>query len=458
MRGLFDEGDVDDPEPTPTGNDLRVELDRRDLPRHLALFYRSPTDQFDSVASYLSYGLRNGHRCLYLADVNTPTQIEEVLRAVGVDVDARTAAGDLVIRDASDVYLEDGFDPDNTIETLREESRRSVAEGYEGLWLAGENSWCFHTEMSFDSIVEFEAEFDAACPDLPVTALCQYDLRKFSEESAAKALWTHRQIIYRGTICENPFYIPPDEFRSASESHLNAQLMLEQAYNLTEAHRELDKREQRLEVLNRVLRHNIRNDLNVVEGVLQTIDESEDLSAASRVQLDAAWDHVDAVVRMAEKARHVQQTISDPVVEAMDLGPVVDRAIENVRNRYPKAQVDVSVDRMPTVLADTNLDVAVEEALVNGIVHQETDQPNVSLTVSTPAADIVRITVRNPGSIPKEEIQTLQRGEETQLQHGSGLGLWLMTWIVENGRGAIRFPETEEGYAEIQVELSRASH
>jgi hypothetical protein len=33
--------------------------------------------------------------------------------------------------------------------------------------------------VSYDHVVDFEADFDATCPDLPVTALCQYDLDRF---------------------------------------------------------------------------------------------------------------------------------------------------------------------------------------------------------------------------------------------------------------------------------------
>ncbi|QGX96625.1 histidine kinase [Haloplanus rallus] len=438
-----------------TAADLRAELGSHDLPRHLALFYRSNESQLDATTAFLVEGLQSGYRCVYLLDVNTAGDIESALRRANVDVERRIDAGDLVVRDAEDVYLESGFEPTEMIRTLETEANASVADGYEGLWVAGENSWCFHTELSFDHIVDFEADFDAACPDLPVTALCQYDLDRFNGTSAAKALRTHERIIYRNQLCKNPFYIPPEDYRSTESSELNAQLMLEQAYSLTNARRDIDEREQRLGIVNRVLRHNIRNDLNLVKGTLELVDETESLSAESHRQLVIAIEHAESVVEMAEKARHIQQTTGETAVEPQQLGPLIETAIQEVTDEYATADVQFSGTNGVTVLADENLDVALYEAIENGIIHQDMDAPTVVVSVSTPSEDTARIEIRNEGAIPDLERSTLVKGAETPLEHSSGLGLWLIKWIVENAHGSIEFPDSNAGEARLRIELYR---
>jgi signal transduction histidine kinase len=438
-----------------TAADLRAELGSHDLPRHLALFYWSNKSQLAATTAFLVEGLRSGHRCVYLLDVNTAADIKSALRRANVDVEQRIDTGDLVIRDAEEVYLESGFDPTEMIATLETEANASVADGYDGLWLAGENSWCFHTEQSFDHIVDFEADFDATCPDLPVTALCQYDLDRFNGTSAAKALRTHEQIIYRNQLCENPFYISPEDYRSTDSSELNAQLMLEQAYSLTDARRDISEREQRLGIINRVLRHNIRNDLNLVKGTLELLDETESLSAESHQQLATAIEHAESVVKMAEKARHIQQTTGDTAVEPQQLGPLIRTAIEEVTDEHATADVQFTGVNSVAVLADENLDVALREAIENGIVHQDTNSPTVIVSVSTPSEDTARIEIRNEGAIPDVERSTLVKGSETPLEHSSGLGLWLIKWIVENAHGSIEFPDSNAGEARLQIELYR---
>jgi signal transduction histidine kinase len=436
-----------------TAADLRAELGSHDLGRHLALFYRSNEVQLAATTAFLVEGLQSGHRCIYLLDVNTAADIKSALSRTTIEVEQRIDAGDLVIRDAEEVYLESGFDPTRMIETLEDEANASVADGYDGLWVAGENSWCFHTDQSFDHILDFEADFDAACPDLPVTALCQYDLDRFNGTSAAKALRTHEQIIYRNQLCTNPFYIQPAEYRSAETSELNAQLMLEQAYSLTNARRDIDERKQRLGIVNRVLRHNIRNDLNVVKGTLELVDETESLSAESHQQLATAIEHAESVVEIAEKARYIQQTTGDTTVEPKQLGPLITNAIDEVTAEYSSAAVQLSGADDVTVLADENLDVAFREAIENGIVHQETDAPTVFVSVSTPSEEMAQIEIRNEGTIPELERATLVKGAETPLEHSSGLGLWLIKWIIENAHGSIHFPDSNPGEARLLIEL-----
>jgi signal transduction histidine kinase len=438
-----------------TAADLRAELGSHDLPRHIALFYRSNEAQLAATSAFLVEALQSGHRCVYLFDVNTATDIKSALRRANINVEQRIDDGDLAIRDAESIYLESGFDPSRMITTLETEANASIEDGYDGLWVAGENSWCFHTEQSFDHILDFEADFDAVCPDLPVTALCQYDLDRFNETSAAKALRTHEKIIYRNQICQNPFYIPPKDYRSTGSPELNAQLMLEQAYSLTNARRDINKREQRLRIVNRVLRHNIRNDLNLVKGTLELINETDSLSAKTQQRLTIAIEHAESVVEIAEKARYIQQTTSDTTVEPQDLGPSIKSAIEEAMDEYPTADVQFSGGDGVTVLADENLNIAFREAIENGIVHQETDSPTVGVSVSTPSEDTAQIEIRNEGSVPDVEQKTLDKGEETALEHSSGLGLWLIKWIVENAHGSIGFPDSNAGEVRLQIELYR---
>ena len=69
------------------------------------------------------------------------------------------------------------------------------------------------------------------------------------------------------------------------------------------------RREQRLTVLNRVLRHNLRNDLNVVEGYLDVAGkrvEDDELAYLLAIAEEKTLDVID----LAEKARGVENTMN----------------------------------------------------------------------------------------------------------------------------------------------------
>jgi light-regulated signal transduction histidine kinase (bacteriophytochrome) len=189
--------------------------------------------------------------------------------------------------------------------------------------------------------------------------------------------------------------------------------------------------------------------------VLDTLVRSESLTNEEADRVSAALKHANAVIETAEKARYIQRTIGDSEVDPAPLGRVVERAVAEARSAHPDARIrpPESTDRV--VLADANLDIALEEAIRNGIIHQDGPSPEVSVSVSTPASDTVRVEVRNPGSIPDHERRCFREAGETPLAHGSGLGLWLIRWIVESAHGTVGFVEADDDVTRLRIDLCR---
>ncbi|MXR52132.1 histidine kinase [Halovenus sp. WSH3] len=434
---------------------LFAELDRADLSRHLALFYEDQDVQLEVATIYLCYGLMSGKKCLYFPESNGPEAIRQSLRDAGIDVDQRIADGDLTITDATEAYLDPEFDSDRMISTLEAAAEESVEEGYDGLCAAGENTWCFHTDVPFEQILSFESEFDDACGDVPVTALCQYDLARFSRESAAKALWTHDQLIYQYTLCDNPYYIPPEEFTADTDVALDAKLMLNQTYDLARTQRQLKQREQRLEVVSRVLRHNIRNDLNVVTGNIELVSESAALSEEDQQRLADAIEHVSRVCEIAEKSRYVQQTLERTTINSFDLRALLRKVVAEVTDQYPDATLNVE--------GETDVQIATSNAfgealvrLLSAIVQSEPEEPTaITISCEPVAPENVAISIEAERPlIPATDRDALERGTETQLKHGTGLDLWLAKWIIESGYGTVSFPEDS---SRLQITTKRIS-
>lgn len=433
--------------------DIRADFAEVSGSEHMALFYDNRASQLRVAAAFIDTRLRAGEKCLYLADDNDTCRVHETFESVGIDVEGRTAAGDLTILDATEVYLDDGFDPDGMIRTLEEFGAEGIAAGYDGIAVAGENTWSFDSDVSFDDIIDFEAEFDGTDHDVSITTLCQYNLDRFDESAVAKALWTHRYVIYRQRICDNPHYVPPAEYADTENPRLNASLMLEQIYDLSRTRRDIETQAEHLSVLNRVLRHNIGNDLNVVLGRLSLLDESADLDEAEREHLSTAIRVAERVVDRADKARNVREAVTDPQLEPVDVRETVDRAVTSVMETFPEAEVNVTCEDVPDAIADRHIGTAVRELLTNAIVHQEADRPAVDVSVTNPSPTTVSVSVSNDGPpIPANEKRALTGGSEEPLSHGTGLGLWLVKWAVDNSRGELSFPDDDER-CRVRLEL-----
>jgi signal transduction histidine kinase len=56
------------------------------------------------------------------------------------------------------------------------------------------------------------------------------------------------------------------------------------------------------------------------------------------------------------------------------------------------------------------------------------------------------VTVSDNGpSIPRHELEVIEQREETDLAHGSGIGLWLIYWATSAVRGDVSFERTASG-------------
>ncbi|MFC6614376.1 MEDS domain-containing protein [Halopenitus salinus] len=433
---------------------LRTSLEREDVGRHLALFYDAPAEQRRAAAAFVETALRRGDRCLYLADTNDVPAVERLLETAGIGVDRHLEDGTLEIHHASEVYLEDGFDPNRMADLLADLSEESVDDEYAGLAVAGENSWSFGVDAEFDEILEFEVAFDDRCPDRPVTAMCQYDMNRFDDRSIAKALWTHEHVIYRDTVCENPFYVPPSTYSPATKAHDGVRLQLEQTRELARVRNQLSEREQRLAVVDRTLRHNIRNELNVILGHLELLQTDLDPGSEALESIEICLEYAERVVDLSEKARYIQETLSEDTVHATELVSAVEDAMADVRELHPDARIELEGDGPIRVLAHVNLDAALAETITNAVTHQDHDPPAVSIRIDETGSNSGTVSVANPGDpIPEDDRKALLGGQETPLEHGGGIGLWLVKWVVEASNGTISFPENADERSEIRLSL-----
>jgi len=107
------------------------------------------------------------------------------------------------------------------------------------------------------------------------------------------------------------------------------------------------------------------------------------------------------------------------------------------------------------VYAHSSLDVALTNLIENACEH--TAPPDSTILVTATATDdTVGLTVRDDGpGIPDAEIEVLEAMSETKLEHGSGLGLWIVNWVVEQSEGTLAF-DTSDG-TRVEITLDRAT-
>lgn len=208
---------------------------------------------------------------------------------------------------------------------------------------------------------------------------------------------------------------------------------------------EQKERERQLRVLHRVLRHNLRNGLNVMTAAANQLIAAE--CAADRRQLASTLvDRADALVALSEKASMLERTIErrDGSM-SIDAVPVIESVVESYREDL---DIEAELPESCSVSADHRLTTVVSNLLDNVVEHSSTvdgARPSTWITLESDGSTCeLRIADDGPG-IPELERELLSGAREiTQLEHGSGLGLWLVKWIAESYGGRIDF-EDESG-------------
>ena len=211
------------------------------------------------------------------------------------------------------------------------------------------------------------------------------------------------------------------------------------------------QREQRLAVLNRVLRHNLRNDLNVASGYLDVVADGVDDEEYTNM-LATAKANTDSVLELGEKARMVERTLetdelgteSVPLAGFVDriAAPFVDEHGGDVANEVPEA-----------LTIDTNRQLL--ESVLGNLIENGLEHGGGAVTVgATTTGSTVRIEVSDSGDgIPEHELSVIEEWAETDLEHGSGIGLWLVKWGTTALGGSVSY-ETDTTGTTATVELS----
>jgi len=225
---------------------------------------------------------------------------------------------------------------------------------------------------------------------------------------------------------------------------------------------ERKERQQQLAVLNRVLRHNLRNAMNVIRGNTALLSEGIDDESLQR-HVTAIEQRVENLEQISEKAGTVRSLFDQgrEVNVTCDVGELVGEIESEFEEAHPAATLTIEEFDPVSIWADVRLKMALMEIVDNAVVHN--DQPDPVVTVSVDRSETkpddswvdIRITDNGPG-IPPDERRAIETGEETPLQHGTGLGLWLVYWTVSLLGGEVSIDDHPTG-TRVVLTLPRAT-
>jgi len=218
---------------------------------------------------------------------------------------------------------------------------------------------------------------------------------------------------------------------------------------------EQQRRERHLQLVSRVLRHNMANRINTIMGHAELLGERAD--ERDRSHLDAIDASATSIIETSAKLRTIQDIVTDDrPARPTDVSRTVAAVTDRYADRYPEATVTTDCPDDVFARCPTGFQAALDNLVENAIQHNSDPSPSVEVTV-TVGETLLRVAIADDGpGIPETERRILEDGE-TPLQHSAGVGLWLVYCFVEQAGHELTFQLSDAGGSEVRFALDRAA-
>jgi PAS domain S-box-containing protein len=217
------------------------------------------------------------------------------------------------------------------------------------------------------------------------------------------------------------------------------------------------RREEVFNVMDRALRHNLRTNVSLITGHVDILEPdlgTEHQESLANIREAAEW-----MYKLGNSLRTLQTTIEKSFQrdERVSVTAVLREAIRSVDT--DAASVSVNISAEGTLEAGEPVAYALENIVQNAIVHNDADEPTVDIWAAHSRRDgwvDIHVADNGPG-IPEFE-RKIVLGEESidQLQHGSGIGLWITRWVIEVFDGELEIAENDPSGSVVTVQLPLA--
>lgn len=229
---------------------------------HMVLLYDNDAYNAEISAAYIGSRVMRNEKCIYISGDDDQDLLIEKLDLI-IDIQEALSKKQVIILNQSDAYSKDGnFNPDNMINLIKKLSLEAIEEGYSAFAITGEVSVVLKYESGFKKIMEYEYKLNSEIfGSFPVSAICRYNVNKFSSEMIKNIIEVHPIIIWEGQIHHNPFHFDVVDITQVNihEYHVKSMLNTISSFTNTKSrfYNELKEKEKENHLLQLNLMENI---------------------------------------------------------------------------------------------------------------------------------------------------------------------------------------------------------
>jgi hypothetical protein len=184
-----------------------------DRSRHVCAFFHDKEEEYRVLLPFIKEGFDQGDRAFHLVDPRHRPEHLRRLEEAGIDVAEAERKGQLDVRRWEDAQFRDGhFDQNRMLALLEEVLAEGKAQGFPLTRMTANMEWALEDRPGVEDLLVFETRVNYLAPRYDKIFCCTYDRARFSANVVMISLRTHPKVIIGGTLQQNPFFVPPDEF------------------------------------------------------------------------------------------------------------------------------------------------------------------------------------------------------------------------------------------------------
>lgn len=220
---------------------------------------------------------------------------------------------------------------------------------------------------------------------------------------------------------------------------------------------ELQTKTEKLEILSRILRHDIKNDIQLIQGRGQQLQTK--LSEPLQDELQQILQTANHINELTKSSKTLIETVTETELdtEITRLDTVLRDEINSANSRFSDVNISPEETFPPTaVMANETLSSVVRNLLNNAVQHNR-DEVKVTVGIERDEDEIrIRIVDNGPGVPDEQKLEIFGKGEQGLESEGTGIGLYLVNELVQSYGGEVWVEDNDPKGAVFVVALPPA--
>ena len=226
---------------------------------------------------------------------------------------------------------------------------------------------------------------------------------------------------------------------------------------LKQYEQQLETQRDNLDLLNQVVRHDIRNDLQLIQAYGGMLAEVDSLSEQQQLFISKVLKAANNAVDLTTSARDLSEVMlrDETETKPMPLAKTVEQQVDRLQSETQSAIVTVD-GSLPAVdvIADELLEAIFRNLLKNAVQHNDKDVPEITVSASVDNHQvIVNVADNGPGVSDAHKTEIFGRGNQGLKSEGTGIGLYLVQTLVDRYGGTVWVEDNDPEGAVFAIQL-----